>query len=97
VAENGISSRSTFAAPALPGFRVEVRDLIVAPVEKPSPVPLSGGGLVEFRTGAGLALLGEKEWEIKAGAFVSVPEGTTLRVRASGEPVAMRAYLFTAE
>ena len=35
VAENGVSSRSTFAAPVLPGFRVEVRDLIVAPVEKP--------------------------------------------------------------
>lgn len=96
--EDGVGVRDTFpGAAAMPGVKVAVRDLIVAPAEKPAAVSLPGEALVEVRSGAGTALVGGKEVELKAGQYLSVPVGGVLHVRASGEPVALRAHLFIAE
>jgi hypothetical protein len=90
----GLAARSTFTA-AEDGYRVEVRDVLIAPGQKAVEVEMPGAAIFEVREGGGVATIGRREAPLVMGAMFTLSQGEKARVEARGGPLILRAHVFT--
>jgi hypothetical protein len=88
--DSGVFERD---APLDAGARTRVRDLIVPPGPSFVPLAFEAHAGVEIRTGSGVLRHGEKEMVLDAGAYLEIPAGTKVQVRADGRPATLHVTL----
>jgi hypothetical protein len=96
-AGDNLFTRTVFAADGPPGYRLEVRELIVTAHKRTEAISLPGGALFEVRYGSGALDEGGKRREIKAGSTFLITEGETVTMENTSElPLVARVYLVKA-
>ena len=76
----GLLARTRFVAPTSADRRVELWDLLVGPGKRSAPATLPGGAVLEVRGGSGRITVGDKDQELRTGATLAVPDGTSFRL-----------------
>lgn len=76
----GLLARARFVADATADRRVELWDLLVGPGMRSAAATLPGGAVLEVRGGSGRIIIGGREQELRAGATLPIPDGTTFQV-----------------
>lgn len=94
----GLLTRTVFGADSGAGYRVEVRDLLVAPRQRTSPASLPGAAVLEVRSGAGTVTAGGKALQIRVGTTFALQEGETISIVNEGEmPITIRAHVLVGQ
>lgn len=94
----GVLNRPFFGAAGPPGYRIELRDLFVAPGRKGQRLSLPGAAFLEVRDGSAVILVGDKRQELPIGATVSVNQGQSFDIEAtSQQPLVIRVALLQAQ
>ena len=81
----GVASATRFATDSLPGYHVEVRDLLLGPIETAPDVPLDGFALMELSTGEIEISIDERKERREAGDLWFVRRGARIAIRNLGE------------
>jgi quercetin dioxygenase-like cupin family protein len=76
----GLLARTRFVADATSNRRVELWDLLAGPGMRSAAATLPGSAVLEVRGGSGRIILGGKEQELRAGATLSIPDGTSFQL-----------------
>lgn len=92
----GPAVRSTFTATE-DGYRIAVRDILLAPGQKAVDVQMPGAAIFEVREGGGVATIGGRERQLTMGATFTLSQGDTARVEARGGPLILRAHVFATQ
>jgi hypothetical protein len=92
----GLAERLTFTATD-DGYRIDVRDILVAPGQKAVDVEMPGAAIVEVREGGGIATIGGRERPLTMGATFTLSQGDRARVEARGGPLILRAHVFATQ
>ncbi|HKV11318.1 MAG TPA: hypothetical protein VJ725_24460 [Thermoanaerobaculia bacterium] len=96
--KDGVAERSVSTLPG-PGYDVAVRDFLVSPRNPEAALTLAGAAVFEVRQGSGEATIKRaKETEkivLSQGTVFTVNAGESLNVTAIGEPLALRACIFS--
>ncbi len=97
-ASPGLFSRAVFQADGPPGYRIEVRDLMIAPKKKAEDIKLPGAAFLEVRYGAGvLTQIGQRK-ELTIGTTFSVSQGQSFTLEAtSDQALNIRAQIVAAQ
>ena len=97
-ASPGLFARAVFQADGPPGYRVEVRDLMIAPKKKAAEIKLAGAAFLEVRNGAGVLTQSEHRQEVAIGATFSISQGQSFTLEAtSDQPLKIRAQIVAAQ
>jgi hypothetical protein len=92
----GFAVRSAFTTTE-DGYRIDMRDILVAPGQKAVDVELPGAAIVEVREGGGIATIGGRERQLTMGATFTLSQGDRVRVEARGGPLILRAHVFATQ
>jgi hypothetical protein len=76
----GLLARVRFIEDTTADRRVELWDLLVGPGLRSVAATLPGGAVLEVRGGSGRITIGDREQELRAGATLSIPDGTSFLV-----------------
>jgi len=94
----GLLARTVYVSEGDGPFRVEIWDLLVGPGRRTVPFQLPGGAVLEFRSGAGNAVVSGKEQRVRPGTSVRADDGSQIvLVNANSDTLlAVRAIVIAA-
>lgn len=87
--------RSAFST-AEAGYRIEVRDVLVAPAQKLVNVRIGGAAMFEVRDGAGTLVREGKRVALRMGSTFVASDGESIGIEAAGVPMILRVHEFKA-
>jgi len=91
-------ARVVFEADGPPGYRVEVRDLMIPPKKKAADVKLPGAAFLEVRYGAALLTLDGRQQQLAMGNTLAISQGQAFTVEStSNESLTIRAQIVRAQ
>lgn len=94
----GLLTRTLYETSSGNGYRIEVRDLLVAPQQHSASTTLPGSALCQVLSGDGVLTAGEKNRDLKLGSTFTIPEGEAFAIQnKSDSPFVIRVDLFKAE
>ena len=85
------SAQPLFATDSLPGYRLEVRDLVLGPNQTADRVPLEGFVLMELRSGIAEVSINGRAARREAGSQWLVPRGARVAIKNLAEATVIRA------
>ncbi len=89
------NSQPVFATDSLPGYRIEVRALVLGPNKSAPHVPLDGYAIMELRSGVIEVTTNGQLARRETSASWFVPKGARLAIRNLSELAVIRATVFT--
>jgi quercetin dioxygenase-like cupin family protein len=93
-----VLTRTLYEASSGNGYRIEVRDLLVAPKKHSASTSLPGSAVCQVLSGAGVLTVGEKQQELKLGATFTIPPGEAFALENKSDfPLVIRLNLFQSE
>lgn len=97
IAPNALS-RTVYQGTGPAGYRLEVRDIRLAPGKKAADLSLPGAGFAQVRSGSGTMTAGDKRQELPLGATWSISQGQHFSLDStSDQPLIIRVQLLVAE
>jgi len=94
----GVLTRTLYEASSGNGYRIEVRDLLVAPQQHSASATLPGSAVCQVLSGDGVLTAGEKHQDLKIGSTFTIPEGEAFAIQNKSDfPFVIRVNLFKAE
>ena len=88
------SATPLFTSDSLPGYTLEVIDLVLGPNQNAERVPLEGFALLELRAGVAQVTINGTATRREAGAHWFVPRGAQFAIRNLAEVTMIRATVF---
>lgn len=89
------SALPLFATDSIPGFRVEVRDLVMGPNQTAERVPLDGFVLMELRSGTADVTINGRTTRRETESQWVVPRGARVSIKNVAEVTVIRATILT--
>jgi quercetin dioxygenase-like cupin family protein len=94
----GILTRTLYETSSGNGYRIEVRDLLVAPQQHSASATLPGSAVCQVLSGDGVLTVGDKHHDLKMGSTFTIPEGEAFAIQNKSDfPFVIRVNLFKAE
>jgi len=94
----GVLARTVFEASSGNGYRIEVRDLLIAPQQRSANATLPGSAVCEVLAGDGILVSGEKRQDLKLGSTFTIPDGVAFAIENKADvAIAIRVHLFKPE
>lgn len=93
-----VLSRTVYQGAGPAGYRLEVRDLRLAPGKKSADLTLLGAGFAQVRSGSGTMTASDKRQDLPSGATWSISQGQHFSLEStSDQPFIIRVQLLVAE
>jgi mannose-6-phosphate isomerase-like protein (cupin superfamily) len=81
----GVATRTVFATDENDQYHIEVQDMLIAPGQKATNIPLQGAAVFEVREGSGFMTAGDKRQDVGATSTFTLSEGEALNLENRGE------------
>jgi len=92
----GLLERELFVANKGPGYKVELRELLVPPKQRVEVFGLPGSAIVDVRGGRGAVRFAKQTREVVGGAHFAIQSGEAVEFDNNGEaPLVMQVYVFS--
>jgi hypothetical protein len=90
-----VGAQGIFTTDSLPGYHVQVQDLVMGPKQEAPQIPLEGFAFMELRSGTVEVTIDGKSTRQEAGAWWFVRRGARVAIRNLEEVATIRAIVFT--